>query len=259
MLRSEHRQPGQVPRPQARPAVQDPTPANRHGAAAETGTEQRTRDRGDGVGVSPTAHGGDEPVLQAARAADSCPRPLQRGDDPAVTAGEPARGRLLRVIEQLRPLRPDELQPDSDVELAGPDRVVDGQAPQDTRITGLGIMVGQGADGTGGSNDRRRVADVGERDGTGAHQGPVARTATGARVHRRGPIPQPPGRTRARPSTGQHRARLVPDVRGPGGVPAQEAVGDPVEHVVVAQIGTVRSDLRDHAGHLRVVAPLAGA
>jgi len=57
--------------------------------------------------------------------------------------------------------------------------------------------MGQLTDRTGGLGERRRLAQIGQRNRRGAHQRPVTRTAAGSTVQRRGGVPHHDGGARA--------------------------------------------------------------
>jgi len=134
----------------------------------------------------------------------------------------------------------------------------DRRAPQHAGVAGVGVEVGQLADGAGGLGQRVAVVKVGQRHRGGAHQCPVARTPVGAplvellRLPARGSRRMVGGR-----GGGQDRAGLHADVLG-GARPSAPAVDDAVEGTFGAQIGTGGGDLGDGDGHRGVVGPLTG-
>lgn len=68
----------------------------------------------------------------------------------------------------------DVWESDTNVELTGEDRMVDGKAPQDAGVTGVVVVVRQVADGARGGGDPISVAEVGQGNRCCAHQGAIA-------------------------------------------------------------------------------------
>ena len=114
--------------------------------------------------------------------------------------------------------------------------------------------------GPGLLGERGGVVEEGERDRRGAHQRSVAgrvrpsaacRAYDASRASSRRPGARPRG------DLAQHRPGLVADVGGTAAQPVDPALDDRVERGLVAE-AAVGGHLRDHDGHLGVVAPLAG-
>ena len=104
---------------------------------------------------------------------DGRPRRLERGHNPSI--GVKARGRTLLGL--LDPARPEgaglvvvnKLQPTTDVEDTLTRGAVDRQRPQDTRLVGARIGVGERTDLGRGAGDGGAVTEMREHNGGGAH------------------------------------------------------------------------------------------
>ena len=148
-------------------------------------------------------------------------------------------------------------QADADVEFAGAHRVRDRGRPQHTRITGIGVVVGQFTDHPRRGHQTVGVLQVGQRHRGGAHQRPVAAAAPALPVHLGGLGARGGRRDTASARGGEHRPGLDADIFGARS-PIQPARGDRVLGGLVTQVRAGGGDLGDRDGHRGVIGPLPG-
>ena len=165
---------------------------------------------------------------------DRGPRSLQGCDDVSV-AREGRRVLGLGLVDAGRPEVPRIVgqvrQADPHVEHRLPDRL----RPQDARLPGTLVSVSERRDRLGSRREALRVAEMGQRDRRGAHEGAVAARVTGTRVQVRSgrrhagadAVRRPAERAPARllggcrlTERGEDGAGLVAEIRMVGFVPA---------------------------------------
>ena len=259
--RGQDSQPGQVVRGVAGPAMQQPLPPQRHLGGSPHGAGERSRDRGDRIGVAAAPDAADQRIADIRGARHRRQRALERLHDPTVVRLEVPRMRAgrQRFVDQVRPpfgRASDPLQPNGRIELARPDRVPNRQRPQDDGVDVVLFVVSQLCNPAGGFDQAglEAVTQEAERHRPGTHQGAVAGTPPGPIMH----LSRCPASRLLRviaAEASEHRPGLGSDVLG-GRRPVQPATHDRREGPRVEQRVAARQHLEDGHRHGGVVGPL---